>query len=76
MADNLLLPLSGRVILDSNGKPVSGAKLEVFDAGTNNQKSVYSDASLLTTAENPIVANVNGVVPVRYLGLGAWESHL
>ncbi len=74
MADNLRLPFSGQVILDTNGDPVSGAKVELFDAGTTNQKTSYTDAGLTTPGANPIEANSNGVLPVRYVGVGNWKS--
>ncbi len=73
MPDNLLLPFSGRAIVDSNGKPLSGAKLEVFDAGTATQKNVFTDAALTTAAANPIVTDSTGIVPLRYLGTGSWK---
>lgn len=74
MADNLRLPFSGRVILDTNGDPVSGAKIEIFDAGTTNPKTIYTDDDLTTPGANPIVANSNGVVPARYIGTGDWKA--
>lgn len=73
MVDVLRLPFSGDVIEDANGDPSIGAKIEVFDAGTTNQKTIYSDATLTTPAANPIVATA-GVVPVRYVGTGAWKA--
>lgn len=73
MVDSVLFPLSGRVIVDANGTPLSGAKLEVFDAGTTNQQTVYSDSGLATSEDNPIVTNASGVVPVRYVGTTAYK---
>ena len=73
MADNLRLPHSNMIIVDTNGDPVSGAKLEIFDAGTTNQKNVFTDATLLTAADNPIIANGNGGIPVRYIGTGDYK---
>lgn len=74
MVDVLRLPFSGDVIEDANGDPVSGAKIEVFDAGTTNQKTVYTDAALTTAGANPIEANASGVVPIRYIGTGSWKA--
>lgn len=73
MVDSVLFPLSGRVIVDANGDPVNGAKLEVFDAGTTNQQTVYSDSGLSVPEDNPIVTNDSGVVPVRYVGTTAYK---
>jgi hypothetical protein len=74
MVDVLRLPFSNDVVLDSNGDPVNGAKVEVLLTGTSNQKTVYSDAALTTEADNPIVANSVGVLPVRYIGTGNWDA--
>ncbi len=73
MVDSVIFPLSGRVIVDANGTPLSGAKLEVFDAGTSNQQTVYSDSDLATSEDNPIETNASGVVPVRYIGTTAYK---
>ncbi len=73
MADNLMFPFSGQVILDLNGDPVSGAKLNIYDAGTMDAHDVWTDAAVSVPGANPIVANSTGVVPLRYLGTGAWK---
>lgn len=76
MVDSILFPWSGRTILttvDGETVPVSGAQLEVFDAGTTNQQTVYTDAALTTPAANPVVANNAGVVPLRFLGTNQYK---
>lgn len=73
MVDNLRLPQSNTVLF-SSGTPVNGGRVEIFDAGTNNQKDVFTDAALTVPAANPIVANSAGVVPVRYIGTGAYKA--
>jgi hypothetical protein len=76
MVDSILFPWSGRTILTTvNGEtvPVSGAQLEVFDAGTTNQQTVYLDSALTTPAANPVEADSAGVVPLRFLGTDAYK---
>ncbi|MCP5086492.1 MAG: hypothetical protein GY952_06795 [Rhodobacteraceae bacterium] len=73
MADSLLFPFSGQIIVDSNGEPIPGAKLPVKDAGTDDDHNVYEDAALTTSADNPVECNSNGLVPLRYLGPGSWK---
>lgn len=73
MADNLLLPVTLDRILDSNGDPVSGAKVNVYDAGTTDAKSVWTDDDLTSAAANPIVADSGGYLPARYIGTGAYK---
>ncbi|WP_428413104.1 DUF2793 domain-containing protein [Pararhizobium sp.] len=45
---------------DSNGDPVSGAKIYVYDAGTTDLQTVYSDEGLTTALPNPIICNSAG----------------
>lgn len=45
---------------DGNGDPLEGGTAEFFDAGTTNQRSVYSDPELTTTAPNPVTLNARG----------------
>ena len=73
MADNLILPVCLDRVLDSNGDPVSGAKVYVYDAGTTNEKNVYTDDDLTTAAANPIIADSGGYLVGRYIGTGAYK---
>lgn len=47
-------------ILDSNGDPVSGAKIQVYDAGTTTPRAIYSDTALSVAVSNPIRTNSGG----------------
>lgn len=47
-------------ILDTNGDPVPGAKLEFFEAGTSNQLDTYSDYALTSANTNPVVCDSGG----------------
>jgi len=45
---------------DTNGDPVSGAKLYFYAAGTTTPKTTYSDNALTTANTNPVVADSAG----------------
>tara|TARA_S200002703_G_scaffold24331_1_gene21125 strand:- start:1684 stop:4845 length:3162 start_codon:yes stop_codon:yes gene_type:complete len=47
-------------VLDSNGDPVSGAKIYFDDAGTTDDQTTYSDSSLSTALPNPIICDSGG----------------
>lgn len=57
---NLFQPSLNRVI-DSNGDPISGAKLYFYATGTNTPATVYVDQTGVTASTNPLVANAAGV---------------
>ena len=73
MADNLLLPITLERILDSDGNPVSGAKVNVYDAGTTNFKSVFTDNDLTVAGANPIIADSAGYVSAHFIGTGDYK---
>lgn len=50
--------------VDTNGAPYSGAKLNVYDAGTTTPRAIYTDVGLGTASANPAIADANGVVVV------------
>lgn len=78
MADNLLLPFSFTQVFDTsaNSVPANGAKLTLFDAGTTNIRTSYTDNDLTTPHTSPIVADANGVFPAIYIGVGEWKFDL
>ncbi len=45
---------------DSNGLPISGAKLNFYEPGTTTLKTIYSDSALSVPTTNPQVADING----------------
>lgn len=47
-------------VIDSNGKPVSNAKIRVYDGGTSDLSSVYSEIGLSTAVAQPIRTNSAG----------------
>jgi hypothetical protein len=58
------------VMLDTNGDPISGGKVRVYDAGTTDDRDVFTDSALSVAAANPIIADSGGVVPTRYTATG------
>src|SRR3954468_20261282 len=51
---------------DSSNTPLSGAKANIYAAGTTTPLSLFSDTGLSVGAANPIVADAYGQFPVRY----------
>ena len=49
---------------DSNGAPLSGGYLYTYAAGTSTPKDTYTDSTLATTNDNPIVLDSNGEAAV------------
>lgn len=54
-------------ILDSNGDPVSGAKLNFYLTGTTTRADTYTDSDLTTEHANPVIASSAGFVEPIYL---------
>ena len=60
-------PASRIPFIDENGDPMVGAKLYFYDSNTTTPQVVYSDASLSTAIDQPILANSRGAFPLIYL---------
>lgn len=64
-------------LIDSNGAPIVGAVLKVYDAGTTNYKSIYSDDGLSVALANPLTganaSNASGFFPVFYMASGTYK---
>ena len=58
---------------DTNGKPLSGAKLRYYDAGTLTPKTIYTDAALSIAHPNPLTADAYGRFPNVYVGVGDYK---
>lgn len=54
-------------ILDANGDPVPGAKINYFIAETVTRQETYSDPEQFTVNPNPIIADGNGRYATPYL---------
>ncbi|MEQ8822745.1 MAG: tail fiber protein [Filomicrobium sp.] len=67
MPDSTAVFAPGFRILDANGEPVPGAKLNFFDAGTSNPKTVYADSGLASAIGVTVYAD-DGGYPVTTQG--------
>lgn len=50
--------------VDFNGAVMSGAKLNVYEAGTTTRRAIYTESSLATQTANPVVAGSDGGIAV------------
>lgn len=80
MPDSTQVFPPGFRITDANGDPVSGAKLNFYNAGTTDQQTVYSDSGLATALPNPVVCDSAGAptsdgnsVTQIYVGTAAYK---
>lgn len=62
--------------LDSNGDPVSGAKLYVYVAGTTTAVTTYSDADLSTPQASPVISDAAGFFPEVYTPDGSYKVRI
>ena len=60
------VPLLYSPVTDDNDDPISGALIDIFEAGTTTRTPFYTDAALTTTASNPLVCDSAGRPPVVY----------
>lgn len=60
-------PASRVPFIDANGDPMVGAKLRFYDANTSTPQVVYSDASLSTAIDQPILADARGMFTAIFL---------
>lgn len=65
-----LLPEPRLRVTTAAGVPVSGGKLRLYNQGTTNLTSVFSDATLATPLANPIVAASDGYLPQFFAAEG------
>jgi hypothetical protein len=59
------------LLTDASNVPQNGAKLRIYDAGTANLTSVFSDAALSVPLTNPVVASSSGILPQVFAAEGA-----
>lgn len=51
----------------SNGSPLAGAKLYVYETSTTTSLDLFSDEALSTPLANPLIADSTGVFPAAFL---------
>lgn len=72
MPDSLLLPFTLDRAVDANGATYAAA-VRVCDAGTSDEKNVYTNSTLVTAADNPILSDDGGWFAARYIGTGSYK---
>jgi len=64
-------------VLDSNGVPIVGAVLHVYEVGTTTNRPIYSDSGLTTPLTNPLsgsnASNASGDFPRFYMAAGVYK---
>jgi hypothetical protein len=75
MPDHLLLPFTLDRAINSAGEAYEQA-VRVCDAGTDNEKNVYTNASLATAADNPVLSDSGGWQAARYIGTGSYKIQI
>ena len=61
------------VRVDSNGRPLVGWTLTVYEGGTSTPASVYQDYALSIPHTNPIVADASGMLPMFWVEDGTYR---
>lgn len=71
MATGILSPWPRYTVLNAAGKPISGALINTYIAGTTTPIATYSDVALTVANANPIVANSSGQIGPVFLSPGS-----
>lgn len=65
------------LVQDTNGRPIVGAKLYVYEAGTTTPRAIYSDDGLSISLSNPLegvnASNARGLFPKFYMAAGTYK---
>jgi hypothetical protein len=75
MTDSAIVHYSGRWA-HRNGSVAAGALLSVYDAGTSNLASIFTDSALTTPSANPITADADGLLPFAWIGTSPYKVRL
>lgn len=73
--DSTIVHYSGSWALN-NGAVAAGALLTVYDSGTSNLASIFTNSTLATASANPITADANGLLPFAWIGSTAYKVRL
>ncbi len=68
-----LIPLSLTYVLDITGRPIVGAQMRVYQAGTLNPAVVFADAGLTAAMQQPVLTTGSGRFPAAYIGPGFYR---
>lgn len=64
-------------VIDSNGDPIVGAVLKVYEIGSTTNRAIYSDSGLTTPLTNPLsganASNASGDFPRFYMAAGVYK---
>lgn len=72
-----VVPIALSQVMDVNGKPVSGALLYIYQAGTvATPQNAFSDPGLTLALPNPMSADSTGRLPMFYLANGSVHVRL
>lgn len=67
-----IAPFPRHAFYDSNGNPLAGGKVFVYDAGTSTKATTYTDAALGSANTNPIVLSAAGQATI-FLAPGSYK---
>ena len=56
----LLTPIARYIVQDNLGRPIVGAQIETYDAGTSNPKSTFTDSTGAAANTNPVITDQRG----------------
>jgi hypothetical protein len=75
MSDNTIVRYSGDWAI-YNGAVAAGALLTVYNAGTSDLASIFTDNDLTVPSANPITADANGLLPFAWIGTSEYKVKL
>jgi hypothetical protein len=69
----VLSPQIKKQYFDINGDPLSGGKLNIYQAGTTTPVTTYQNSSETVTNTNPIILDTRGELLAIYLIPGSYK---
>lgn len=62
--------------INFDGTPASGAKMFVYQSGTDILAELFSDKDLTVRLENPLIADGFGYFPVAHAATGSYKVRI
>lgn len=59
-----------------NGAVAAGALLTVYNSGTSDLASIFTNSTLATPSANPVTADASGLLPFAWIGSSAYKVRL